>query len=308
MLELTTRGTIYAPTVTSHSRRKDGRAAWLAMISSHAGTEKWEKLFKDKSNFMMNTKWNGKNYALEKFTGMHRNAFVTMTEASSHITVQLPTEHSRVGYLLDNITSSDPELMATIASVKIPGNGMRDNFEDAVNFILPADPYVKNSGRSNRNNLARISDTNALKNSSDTKTGVDLRWHTRAEYVKLTPEQRQELYDWQQSNTEAMAKSREESRKKYHKRGQGRDGKGNSYIKKLKGEISKLQAKSKENAATSEPTVEELQACFAPFIASATGNPSLPPPPPSIPPVDPRVAAAAVKLKGILKRGKTGDK
>ena len=302
MLELATRGTIYAPTVTSHSRKKDGRSAWMQMLSSHAGTEKWEKLYKDKSNFLMNTKWNGKNYPLEKFTSLHRNAFVSMTESSSHVTVQLPTEHSRVGYLLDNITSTDPELMAAIASIKIPANQMRDNFEDAVNFILPTDPYVRNNNRSNRNNFARISDTRALRNSQDSRTGVDLRWHTRSEYVKLNAEQRQELYEWQQTNTDEFEKSRQDSKQSSPKRGKGRESHNDKYTKRLKGEISKLHAKNKEMTTSKDPSIEDLQACFEPFVAATQGTAQTNTGTGQTPPVDPRVAAAAVRLKGILKR------
>jgi hypothetical protein len=76
MLEEATRGTIYASTVKPHSRRKDGRAAWLSMLASHAGDDKWEQLANERSTFLMNTKWNGRNYSLEKFTGMHRSSFV----------------------------------------------------------------------------------------------------------------------------------------------------------------------------------------------------------------------------------------
>ena len=59
MLEKATRGTVYASTIKPFSRTKDGRSAWLAMVSSHAGTDKWEQLFKERSKFLMNIKWNG---------------------------------------------------------------------------------------------------------------------------------------------------------------------------------------------------------------------------------------------------------
>ena len=39
-----------------HSRGRNGRAAWEALISSHAGPDKWEKMQKDKNKFLMNTK------------------------------------------------------------------------------------------------------------------------------------------------------------------------------------------------------------------------------------------------------------
>ena len=92
---------------------------YIALVSSHAGDDKWEKLQKDKMKFLMNTKWNGKDYSLEKFCGIHRTAFVQMEEASLHVEFQLPNEHSRVGYLIDNIVNSDPDLRAAIAQVRV---------------------------------------------------------------------------------------------------------------------------------------------------------------------------------------------
>ena len=41
MLEELTRGMVYASTIKPFSKAKDGRAAWLAMSSSHVGTDKW---------------------------------------------------------------------------------------------------------------------------------------------------------------------------------------------------------------------------------------------------------------------------
>ena len=81
MLEEATRSTIYANTIKPFSRSKDGRKAWLAMVSSHIGDDKWEQLQKDKMKFLMNTTWNRKTYSLEKFTGAHRKAYVQLQEA-----------------------------------------------------------------------------------------------------------------------------------------------------------------------------------------------------------------------------------
>ena len=45
-LEKATRGIAYSSTVKDFSRRHHGRAAWITLISSHAGSEKWETLQK----------------------------------------------------------------------------------------------------------------------------------------------------------------------------------------------------------------------------------------------------------------------
>ena len=98
LLDQATRNTIYAPTIKPFARTKNGRAAWMAIVSSHAGDDKWDQIRKDKYNFLMNTKWNGQAYSLEKFIGLHRSSFIMLQEAAIHVPFQLPTEHSRVGY------------------------------------------------------------------------------------------------------------------------------------------------------------------------------------------------------------------
>ena len=138
---------VFTPLQLSH----DGRCAWMSMVSSHAGKDKWEQLQKDRTKFMMNSKWNGRTFSLEKFTGPHCTSFVQLQEAALHFNFQLPTEHTLVGYRLDNMDNSDPDLRVAIANICINTNGMRDNFEDSVAFLLPVDPYAKNRSTKQKN-------------------------------------------------------------------------------------------------------------------------------------------------------------
>ena len=103
----------------------------------------------------------------------------------------LPSTHELV-FILDNITNNDPDLRAALASIRANVNNMRDNFEEAVTFILPVCPYVKH--RSNqRQPTAQVPDLQ-LRGRQHIKSGVDFRWHTKKEYAKLTPEQKKELW------------------------------------------------------------------------------------------------------------------
>ena len=287
MMEEATRGTVYASTVKPYSRKKDGRNAWKSMVSSHAGTDKWEQLQKDRSKFMMNTKWNGRNYSLEKFTGIHRSAYISLQEAADHINFQLPTEHTRVGYLIDNIINADPDLRAAIASVRIDMNGMRSNFETAVAFLLPVDPYSKHQNR-NKDKNVNISDANALRNKSTSKTGVDFRWHKPEEYKTLTKEQKNELYEWQRSKEGKSVTHQQRTSTGYKSK--------TSAKKKLQSKVAALEAALKEQ--NSEPTLEELTACIS-AAQSAKGTPKSAVV--ATEAINPHVAAA-LALKGILKR------
>ena len=299
LLDEATRGTIYAPTIKPFARTKNGRNAWYAIITSHAGDDKWEDVRKDKTNFLMNTKWNGRTYSLDKFTGLHRSAFVMLEEAALHVNFQVPSEHSRVGYLLDNITNNDPDLRAALASIRINTDGMRDDFERAVAFMLPVCPYTKHKTSQRRTRHAELSDVR-LKGKSDSKTGVDLRWHTKDEYSRLTKEQKSELYQWQQTKNgkEAMDKSKRSSKRK------------NLTKKQLKAQVQSLEQKLVDkgndldtNEESKIPSISEIQA----LISSAV---PLPPTPSSIPVQKPskkpddRYHLAAAAVQQILKRSR----
>jgi len=143
LLEEAALGTRFEATIKPFTKRKQGRNAYLAIVSSHAGVDKWESIQKDKLNWLMSSKWNGRQNSLEIFTSLHRAAFAQLEEASEYVEFQLPNVHSRVGYLIDNITHSDPDLRAAIANIRLKNGGMRDNFEDAVACLLPVCPYQK---------------------------------------------------------------------------------------------------------------------------------------------------------------------
>lgn len=241
LLDEATRGTMYAPTIKPYARTKNGRAAWLAIVGSHAGDDKWESIQKSQMKFLINNKWNGRQFGLDKFTNLHRTAFVQLQEAAIHVNFQLPNEHSRVGYLLDNITNSDADLRAGLASIRADVNGMRDNFEAAVTFLLPVCPYAKHS-KGRNNNTAIVSDATLL-GQKDSRTGVDLRWHTNAEYQKLSKEQRQELYQWQNSKQGKAALKNSRGKGKGGGYGAGKDV--NKLSKKqLRAKVAALQAAS----------------------------------------------------------------
>ena len=107
---------------------------------------------------------------------------------------QLPNEHTRVGYFLDALESQHPPLLAAMANIEEDNgpNGKRNNFENAVAYILPKDPVLKRrTNENNKRKQAQISDTTATgfggKNGIG-KTGVYLCWHDKPEYKQLNKE------------------------------------------------------------------------------------------------------------------------
>ena len=85
MIEEATRGTHYVTTIQPFKNRKNGRTAWLSLITSHVGDDKWENIMKANSEWLMTAKWNGKKYSLEVICSHHRSKYTQLVEASQHV-------------------------------------------------------------------------------------------------------------------------------------------------------------------------------------------------------------------------------
>ena len=214
-MEEATRGTSYAASIKPFQRAKNGREAYFAILSQHAGEDKWHAELSKQDKLLHNLKWKGNgSYTLERHCAQHRNAYVQMQAATEHVPYQLPDEYTRVTFLLDSIESSDAELQAAMASVKQDKQegGMRNDFEKTVATLLPADPVAKKVTISgNKRASVQISEAQAqsedganvsslnIRSGKGPKTGVDLRYHKHGEYVKLSADQKEELREWRKT-------------------------------------------------------------------------------------------------------------
>jgi len=147
-LDESTRGQTQNTTVQQFYRRNkgQGRKAFFSIIAQHLGDDKWNSEVKKHEAVLHGAQWKGTgNQRLEHFIGLHRNAYNGLVLCEKHIQYQLPTEFTRVGYLLDNIHSADADLAAAKSSVsqdKGP-NGKRNNFEQASVVLQEACPVTK---------------------------------------------------------------------------------------------------------------------------------------------------------------------
>ena len=89
---------------------------------------------------------------------------------------QLLEERTRVTYVMDSIESKDPNVLAALASIRQDNPGMRDNFEQAAAFLLPACPIAK-KGASRKGISAQVAAVNPQLNTGKGKTGVELCWY-----------------------------------------------------------------------------------------------------------------------------------
>jgi len=273
LLEEAARGTRFEATIKTFTKRKQGRNAYLAIVSSHAGVDKWETIQKDKLNWLMSSKWNGRQNSLEIFTSLHRSAYAQLEEASEYVNFQIPNVHSRVGYLIDNITHNDPDLRAAIASIRLDSNGMRDDFEGAVACLLPVCPYQKYKRTNGKERSQRnISEFSAKAGKGD--TGVEYRWYKKPEYEKLNKEQRVELYAWQQSREGKEATKKRSS-------GNFPNPKDNAAKEKkaMRKTIKSLMASnSKVQQQMDQDMLQIASALAVPKAQAPTGRAAAPPP------------------------------
>ena len=268
---------------------------------------------KKRMNLLQSIKWNGHAYPLETHVLNHRQAVDDLRECSEHITVPVPDASQRVEYLIDSIACQDNTLQAAIGINRANTNNMRNDFEASASALIEVDPYKRSqrTGAPTRNANVSALDFNAGRGNS----GVDLRWHPKSEFLKLPPDQRDELSNWQK--TDEGRRTITASRKAHNKKRQALssgspNAKSNTNGKTWKSKFKKALKTDKgiktimsalaEEEKTNTALVAALQAAEAPPPAP------LPPPPATVATASAATAlsvrfpATQVKLNSILKR------
>ena len=115
-------GSKYAATIARFrdvNGRIDGRGAYFAVETQHAGQAVWEEQIKTSNDYMKTRKRSGlTSMLLESHIDGHLNAFINLTEAATHVYYQLPNDRKRTTQFLNSINSTDPELLADIAELR----------------------------------------------------------------------------------------------------------------------------------------------------------------------------------------------
>jgi len=304
-IEEAVRGTSVESTIKPFSRRKDGRGAFLALIANHAGEVKYRSISKKRLNLLQNIKWNGRAYPLESHVSNHRQANDDLIECSKHIQCSVPGTEQRVEYLIDSITCTDSALQAAIGLIRANTNNMRSDFEIASSSLIEVDPYRRSSRNNTRQANVSSIDFSAGRGSS----GVDLRWHTRREFLKLSKEQKDELSNWLKTDEGKKHKKdrMQDNKKDEPNKRKSEDKSGGNWKKKFKRAIKTEKGlKSIMSIMASE---EQNNQALVSALAAAT-LPSIPPPLPPAPAQPPTVTVASlatafpatnVKLNSILK-------
>ena len=183
----------------------------MALKEQFARPAVWDKKKTSAMEFLQSRKFTGTtNLSLEAFLGLHRSSYIMLQRCADHVNCQLPNERSRVQFLLDNIQVEDSTVKAALSSIRMDDtpNGMRNNFEMAVTFLLPTDPVDKKKNR-NKRPVAEVLATDAdapppkklgTHKSGIGKTGVEFRYYKPNEFKKLSKDQKDELMEHRRKN------------------------------------------------------------------------------------------------------------
>ena len=148
---------------------------------------------KDAESYMMNRKWTGMTQqTLEKRIDRHRSVFVCLSKATDYVSHQMLNERTRVGYLIVIIYSRDADVLSALAVIRQENTGMRESFQLDAIFLAPTCPVPKNQGNKRVAFDMTISATDGKKSRQD-KTGVELRYHKKDEFLYPPQYQKDEL-------------------------------------------------------------------------------------------------------------------
>ena len=206
-LEVATRSTQYAASIRPFARRKNGRSAYLALVTQYAGKDKWQEEIKKQESFIHNRLWKGNsNFSLESFITQHRSAHVSLQRCAEHVPHQLPNERTRVIHLIDAIQTNDAPLQAALARIKSDdgADGMMTHFENASAYLLQFDPVAKKRKQgASHGRQQQVSGVNQNHDDGGFEvkpnkgnTGVELRYYSFDEYNTLSNPQRRELKEF----------------------------------------------------------------------------------------------------------------
>lgn len=279
-LEEASRTTSFAASIKPFQRSKNGRGAFLALVSQYAGEDKWRAELKKQDDLLHNRKWKGNtNLSLDRFISQHRNAFVSMTQCAEHVPFQLPNSLSRVNYLLDAIECNDHALQASIALVRNDDGptGKMNDFEKTSSFLLPNCPVSKkrNQSGTKRSFGATVSEIDAktIRTGVGKSTGVALRFHTKKEYAALSKEEKDELREHRDS-LQTQGKSRKLSSSGGMKKPKGGHGTSVSAasIEKMVASALTKSLKDHVKAETDEADAEKSMKEYILSVVNTSGT------------------------------------
>ena len=130
--------------------------------------------------------------------------FVCLSEATDHVSHQIPNERTQVGYLVGIIDSKDDDVLYVSAEIRQDNTKKRENFDLAAIVIASTCPVAKKQQNKKVAFDTNISTTYGKK-SGQGKTGVELQYHEEHEFLSLPQDQKDELVAYNATKDVAIA-------------------------------------------------------------------------------------------------------
>ena len=123
---------------------------------------------------MIKYKGTGK-YSLLKYATFHKQAYASLQNCANHVNVTMLNERNHVLSFLNSIDNSEPKMIERLEFVHSNDSYLAD-FNNTVNYLMPACPVKATQTRDNNNN--QNSNISALNlKSGRGKTSVELCWY-----------------------------------------------------------------------------------------------------------------------------------
>ena len=192
------RGTILEGTISSFEVAHDGRRAWMALVSQHAGETKWKLMIKVAEDKLASTIFTGTNpnYTFEKHANFLRQMMSNMEKAVKHVPYQLYNDVTKCSKIFASVAQcNDPIFLSSVAECK-KDPAKNTNFEAMLAFLVQFCPVANNKRLNKKRPAAHVSSVAGDfgdKGTHGPETGVEIRYYKPEEYHNLTADQQQEL-------------------------------------------------------------------------------------------------------------------
>ena len=302
LLETAVHGSDIAPTIAPFRKLRNGRGALQAIKNQHAGVRVWDDIVKTAKEVMGGSrKLTGlSSFILAQQCNLHRKAYISLGEAADHVPVQIPDERTRVTNLMDSLDTVDPTVLAAVSSVRQDEFNKRVNFEAAVTFLVQSCPAAIKQNKKKVSFDASLSAIEVAPGKGTQKskmgtTGVPLRYHPKAEFIKLNRAQREEVAAWVKANPKKGDKRKRDDN----------DGTSGSRPKKWNSKLSAISARQEEVMAamveSQKAGLEAMASSIASLAPQRSVVASTTPVFTDVTVMNERAHVAMMKLQGILK-------
>jgi hypothetical protein len=99
LIENAVSGSNVTSTIAPFHKTRNGRGAMNVLKTQHAGEAIWDRLVKEAEHILSNKIWSCNTpTTLSQHMGTHCHAYITLTECSEHIPVDVPNDQAHVSY------------------------------------------------------------------------------------------------------------------------------------------------------------------------------------------------------------------